>query len=327
MSIHRNRAESGFTLIELLVVMGIMGMLMGLGIGFLQRGSSDMDVALTQVRDQIRAAALTARTKHVPSQVLFDVGDENTPTIVSMRGLMSVGSWHFEEGETWISSIIRPTILGTPEAGRFGLARRPDGKQGPVLGLDFPPHGHFDLSDGFALRIDVRLEQREQMMVLDIGSRLQLWLDQDLVPQVKFVVRSATGTGSGGSKQIKSPDMLPLRRWVTLEVVHDRSRLTLIVDGRQVASTALKGSLMQKDGDRLVVAPAKDPVIGLVDELRLLAYQFSVPASLPLGIEVEAPRVPIEFDRNGDLVAPASFTLILDEDRRTYEVGPGGVVE
>ena len=49
---------AGFTLLEMLVVMALIGVLMGMGVGFLRRSGDDFEVALAAIRDRAAQLAL-----------------------------------------------------------------------------------------------------------------------------------------------------------------------------------------------------------------------------------------------------------------------------
>ena len=57
------------------------------------------------------------------------------------------------------------------------------------------------------------------------------------------------------------------------------------------------------------------------------AYDRGTPQTLPFGVTLDASQWVVAFDRNGDLVAPARFTLALGDEVRELSVGPGGIVE
>jgi prepilin-type N-terminal cleavage/methylation domain-containing protein len=318
--------RAGFTLLELLVVMTLIGVLMGMGIGFLQRRGTDMDVALSVVRDQLRIAALTARTRHLPTEVVSEGAGPERPATMRARVLAPVGQWHMEERERWQGGA-PSDVAGTVEPGRFGMARRPSLEQRePLLAVRPEGRSYFDLAAGFALRIDLRLEQRAAMTVARLGTGLVVRLDPELVPAVKFVGMEGGGR-PGGSIDLRGKEPLRRGQWLTLEVVHDGRRLALSVDGRERDAAAASLPLYQTKDDVFEVSPSDEPVDGLVDEVQLLAYEFSAERDLPVGVDLVASPPLIEFGRLGELVRPARFVLTVGDDQREFRVGPGGVIE
>lgn len=322
------RARSGgFTLLEMLVVMTLIGVLMGMGIGFLRRKGDALDVALAAVRDQVRIAALTARTRHLPSEVVIDEGQGRRP-IVRARVLEPVGHWHMEADPRDDESAGLPSaVAGLVEPGRFGMARRfdPEREVGLLL-VEAGDRPVFDLRDGFALRVDLKLDARESAIVARFGTSLEVRLDDDLVPSAKLVVTEGGGRADG-STTLQGTRALAIGRWQTLQVVHDGRRFALLVDDAEIASEAVRLPILQTDRDVFEVSPADAPVPGLVDEVMVMAYAFAEPIDLPPGVRITADPAVVRFDRQGDLVEPVDVVLAIDEDERRHHVGPGGIVE
>ena len=73
-------SASGFTILELMVVMGVLSVLFGLSFGFLQGAANDLELAEAVLRDQLRIAALTSRSRHLPTEVWVESGDDRRPT-------------------------------------------------------------------------------------------------------------------------------------------------------------------------------------------------------------------------------------------------------
>ena len=82
------RREPCFTLMELLVVMGLLSVLAGLGIGFLQRGDTSLDQVLSMLRAELRGAALTALLWEVAKH-LFTWYLSKVSTIGSVYGSLT----------------------------------------------------------------------------------------------------------------------------------------------------------------------------------------------------------------------------------------------
>jgi prepilin-type N-terminal cleavage/methylation domain-containing protein len=321
-------SASGFTLHELLVVMSLIGMLMGLGVGFLRRTGDDFAVALASVRDALRVAQLTARTRHLPAEVVIDPGQDG-PGSVRARVLEPVGHWHMEEDPRDDESAGLPSVVtGTVEPGRFGMARRPDPAQRAALvSVQSGERPVFDLRDGFALRVDLRLEQREPAVIARLGEGfVELRLDADLVPAAKLVGTEGGGRPAGATT-LTADRPLGLGRWHTLEIVHDRTDFRMLVDGREVARTQAFLPVLQTATDRFEVSPADAPVAGLCDEVMVMAYTLSPVQTLPTGLLIEADPWVIRFEADGELAEPARFEMRIDEDVREYRVAPGGVIE
>ena len=325
----RNRLASepgGFTLLELLVVMSLVGVMMGIGIGFLQRHGTDMDLALSILRDQVRIAELTARTRHLPTEVVVQPASQERAARLRARVLAPVGHWHLEERERWQGGT-EAIVTGQIEPGRFGMARRPDlDSQEALLSLAVGKSARFDLREGFALRVDLLLSERQAMVIARFGGGFEVGLDSELVPTVKMVGTEGGGK-SGPAVELHGTEPVRLHRWLTLEVVYDRRRIALLVDGKTLDSAAMKLPLWQREQDVMQISPGDQPVHGLVDEVQLLAYEFSLSQELPVGIELEVTPPSIEFDRLAALQRPVKIVLSSGEDRRELRVGPGGLIQ
>ncbi len=328
---HRRAADAwtgGFTLLELLVVMALLGILMGIGVGFLQRRGDSLDIAVATVRDQVRVAASTARSRHVPTEVRLDPGDPERPASVVASVPQAVGEWHMEANAALDDDGNLPSVVtGTVEPGRFGDARRADlSRQTSLLDVQTGTRPVADLRDGFELRVDVRLDALEAMSVARLGSSLELKLDEFLVP-IARVVSTEGGERAGPVVNLHGARPLSAYAWHTLALVHDGRRVSLFVDEQEADSAPLQLPILQKEDDRFEVSPGDAPILGLVDEVLLVAYDRGEVQTLPPGVLFQdAPRV-IAFDRNGDLVTSVSFRVTIGDAGRDIRIGPGGIVE
>lgn len=319
---------AGFTLLEMLVVMALIGVLMGMGVGFLRRTGDDFEVALAAIRAEARAAQLTARTRHLPAEVVLDPGQDG-PGSVRARILEPVGHWHMEEDPRDDESAGVPSeVRGTVEPGRFGMARRSEeSSRSALLTVRAGSLPVFDLRDGFAIRIDLKLDAVEEAVVARLGEGfVDLRLDAELRPVAK-IVGTEGGGKSAGSVTLSGTRGLSLHAWHTLELVHDRSELRLLLDGREIGRETARLPVLQTAADVFEVSPADAPVQGLVDEVLVLAYTLSPPQPMPVGLQLAAEPFVVRFDADGDLEGPAGFRMTIEDDTRTYRFGPGGVIE
>ena len=318
--------SGGFTLLELVVVTGLLATLLGLGLGFLRRQDTTRSAGLAAVSGEIRRAAVTARSSGLPTEVLFDAGGATGPARVRSRILVPIGTWSFEPDAVYLMPDLRPELGGIPEpVGRFGVGRRatPD-DEFPLLSL--PAGGpRFLVPDGFALRLDLLVEERAPMTVLRIGNALSVELDSDLHLGVRMVQEESQGQ-SGAVATGASMRPVPFGRWFTLEVLHDGKHLSCRTDDREIVRVEAPYPLYQRDSDRLEVSPLNAPVRGIVDELTWLAYELGDPQELPVELELLS-EVPIRFDRLGNPVGTAAFGWRFDDLIERFEVKYGGVVQ
>lgn len=303
--------QAGFTLLELIVVIGIISLLAGIGIGYLGNVDPEM-VARAVLGGEQRAAQMTARAEGVPTEVVLRPGANGEPATVQARLLEPVCAFHFESDTVVLDERMRPTVRGEEVvAGRFGKARRPAPDDRASL-LEWRLDPLFaDLYEGFVLRVDLYLERRERCTLAEIEDVLELRLDADLRPEARLKLRDRTGATS--TRRAESELSLPLRRWVTLEFGCDTERAWIAVDGREFARIDAAGNPQQgargvtgttagrADGNLLSLSAPQEPVPGIVDELRLLAFGFAPAQTLP--IELQPKRVyRWAYDSHGDLL-------------------------
>lgn len=318
-------AAAGFTLIELLAVMSIVTVLMGLGIGFMLRRGSPMEQATAILRDQVRLASVTAKSRLAPTEVMLQ-RLEGARLQLRVRGLEPIAAWHCEPGEQQMNEQVRGDVSGTFVPGRFGMALRPEAEK-RLSGLRVPTVGRpaWDLRDGFLLRLDLRLDQRAACTVAQLGRAFTLALDGDGTPEVRLAL--ASGKQQGAVRTARSQTPLPLSRWSTLDVVYDGRALELRIDGRQVAAVTASGKPFQRESDVFEVSAGQAPVPGLVDEIQLWAYVLAEPVDMPLGIELEGFDDGVRFAPTGEPEASCEVTLKSGEQSERFHVAPGGVLQ
>jgi prepilin-type N-terminal cleavage/methylation domain-containing protein len=293
-------AAGGFSLLELLVVSGVLAVLLGLAVGFL--GKTDpYAVAEATLRGELRAAQFTARAEGLPTEVLVEPGTDTAPVAtVRSRLLEPVATFHCEPGELVLEEYLRGQYGGQDAPGRFGRGRRSDGgdKQ-PALRWAAPPP-LVDLHDGFALRIELYLERRQSCTVLRCGGWCELALDGACRPRARLQLDGGTALASAVAT-LAGDVALPIARWCTLDFAADGRECWLAIDGREVARGPAGGAPQQGASDVLDVSPGDDPVPGVVDEIRVLAYALGPLQYLPPELQPDRPHR-IAFDARGKAV-------------------------
>jgi prepilin-type N-terminal cleavage/methylation domain-containing protein len=321
------RAADGFTLLELMTVMALIGILAGVGMGFLSRSGNDLEVAWSLLREKVRTAHETARSSGRATEVAYvQIGERHG---LRAKVLDVVGQWHLEPEERPFAGL-RPVLTGHYDpAGRFGACMRPDpGKSEAMFALGTKGVDRFRLDGGFSFRIELYLEAREKCVVASLGRTFTLELDDDLRPYASMTLREpGDKPGRRVETEAEAP-MLPLRRWIGLIVSHDGRELSILVEGDEVGRVAAAGEPYQdRDGARLLVSPESSPVPGKIDEIRVDAYQLDEFAELPAGVAVGGMQGTIRFDRQGFLVAPVRLILEFDGKEEQRLVAPGGVLQ
>jgi prepilin-type N-terminal cleavage/methylation domain-containing protein len=305
-------SSAGFTLLELLAVIGVISVLLGIGGGYLGKTDPAM-IAGSILAGERRAAQMTARAEGVPTEVIVSPGREAEPATVQAHLLQPAIVFHFEPQTPVLDERMRPTLGGDDVvAGRFGHARRsmPGDKNSLVQWA--VAEEVVDARDGFVIRVDLYLERRESCVVIDMAPLLEVRLDQNLRPDVRMSMTLVGGEKV--RKNLQSQQSLPLERWVTLEVGADGSALWLAVDNREFARTAAVGSPEQTPEMMLEVSPPSSPVPGLVDEFRIMVFEYAAPQLLPM--ELQPSRIfRFTYDKRGEPVdAPKITWESLDSD-------------
>jgi len=324
----RRRAgtAAGMTMIELIVVAGILSVLIGVGVGFLRR-SDGLPETRSILAGELRTAALDARTRGLPTEVLVVPADEGGRMEVTARGLDPVVLVTFEPGQRQLSVAFEPVLGGDDVPGRCGRARAPSAtEKSTALRLSFEPQVA-DLRDGFAIRCDVLLRERAAGRLLRLGRGIDVQIDDQGRPAARVQAQGG-GEGGGTAVNLRAPSGLPVGRWCTLELGHDGHRAWLAVDGKELATAQLHERLLQQKGDVLEVGPGDDALPGAVDELQVFAYMLTPAQLLPDGIELPGP-LRIAFDAQGEPIAPPEIRLEVLADHRTevLHVGAGGVLQ
>ncbi len=321
------RGDGGMTLLELMVVAGVLSVLIGLGVGFL-RQSDGMPETRSALAGELRRAALDARTRGLPTEVLVEVAAEDRPAGVVARGLDAVVLVTFEPGQRYAVAGLEPVLGGLAvEHGRCGQARSGGGDDTTAaLRLPLPP-SVADLAAGFALRVDVLLPSRAAGRLLRLGRAIDVELDGEARPRVRLQAVDQDGR-SGAAVNLRPDGALPVGRWCTFEIGHDGYQVWCAVDGRTLATANLKERVVQQKGDVLELLPAEELLPAVVDELQVFAYVFGERQRLPDGVVLET-SVRIAFDADGEPIAPKPIRFEVLVDRRTEQltVGRGGVLQ
>jgi hypothetical protein len=312
----------------MLTVLTILAVIMGFSIGFLKRGQSEFDLMRAALRDQVRLAHTTAKSRGLPTEVTVEPARQNEAAFVQARVLAPVGHWHFEPGERVLDSALQPRFSGKQEpAGRFGQAMRPDpDSQLSLLLVNAGGNAAWDLRSGFALRLDLKLDSRSPCTVAKLGRALTLTLDSAAVPEAKITLADP-GPKPGVVITATARQGLRLAEWTTVEVVHDGKELMLLVDGRREASVRARGGVYQDNRDVFEVSAANAKIPGAVDEVQMLAYQPADRVDFPPDATIGGLQKTIAFDRRGELVEPIELELVLVDRREKVRIGEGGILQ
>lgn len=304
---------AGFSLIELLVVMGVLGVLFGIAVGFLGR-TDPQQVGESILRGELRAAQLTARAEGLPTEVLVVPGRDGDSATVQSRLLQPVVVFHCEPDERVLDEQLRGLYGGEDEPfGRFGHARRPKaGNQAPLVRWPVP-QPLVDIGEGFALRLDLRLDERQGGVVARLGAGLELLLDGDGRPHARL---RFSGGDAGGATLValRSALQLPLQRWITLELGCDGQSAWLAMDGRELDRAAAEGRPQLPPDSVFDVAPGDAAVPAVVDEVRLYSYALAPAQTLPNVLQPDR-SYRLRFDARGEPLGNHAVRLLMPEGR------------
>ena len=299
--------SAGFTLLELVVVIGVSSVLLGVGVGYLGKTDPNM-IAGSILAGERRAAQMTARAEGVPTEVVVMPGLEAEPATIQSHLLLPALSFHFEPGTPFIDERLRPVLSGDEvRAGRFGYARRSvmDDKE-PLVQWSVAPEV-FDARDGFLIRLDLYLEARENCVVIDMAPLLEVRLDQSLRPDARLSLMALGGDKV--RKNLVSAQALPLERWVTLEIGADGTSFWLAANGRDLARMEATGAPFQGDDMVLAISPTESPIPGMIDELRMMVFEYSPAQLLPMELQLTR-TFRFTYDKHGQPVNAPKITWV-----------------
>ena len=131
---------AGFTLLELMATVGVVAVLAGIGLGFMGR-SSGVPEARVAIGAELRLAALSARTRGLPTEVVLSAGQGLENAVVKTRALEPVAIYAFEPGQMPADRELHANYGGVRvDGGRCGAARRTgNDEQGSALAMTLPP--------------------------------------------------------------------------------------------------------------------------------------------------------------------------------------------
>lgn len=305
-------AAAGFTLLELLVVCGVLAVLLGLSVGMLGR-TDPQAVADSVLAGELRSAQLTARAEGLPTEVLVRPGQDGAQATVQTRLLQPVATFHFEPREGVLDEVLRPTYGGddVPQ-GRFGHARRNRaGDKAPVARWAVRPEAG-DLREGVVFRLDLWLDDRAAATVLRCGGMVEAQLDSEGRLRARWKLQGGT-TSATPVAALQAKTVLPLRRWVTVDVACDGRSAWLSVDGHEVDRAIADGRPLHEPEDVLDVSPGDAAVPGMIDEVRVFAYVFGSSQDLPSPLQPDHPYR-IGFDSRGEPSTSTAVKLVMPEE-------------
>lgn len=300
---------------------------MGIGVGAFRKVSLGRAMAVSQVKDALRAARLFAIEQSSTARVEIDP-EANT---IQACGFVSTGNWHFED-ETSRGWPTNAVLLGDTtliEDGAIGRALR----FGPqVTGqADLGRTVSFDSDRGLQVELFVRLNQDSAGTVISKGEAYRLGLTDDRTLACRMRVREGTmpGPAVDGVLSLETEESVPWGRWVRIGLIYDGTVLSLLIDGRERASVKNPEPLFAEPDPTasLMLGAGNAHLMCDVDEVRLSSIVIRQAPPLPDGVTFSASGT-IYFDARGRLdpahhTKPLVVTLLHDEKRRNRDIVVG----
>lgn len=272
------------TLLELVMVMLLLAVLMGVGIGALTELDLGRKQAVGLVESVLRSARNTALASHAPARVRVDLKGGR----LWAESPLTVASYAFEGRRV---TGFGPDGSAEPEdfdpQGFVGACFRPAGRQKVTLEIPLQRDPACDFEQGFVVKLAVQRETGASGRILTLGPpdrpTFALELGGTGALRGRFTTRVGEVPNDRAGEQVvlsSPPDLVPVGRWVELEMRHDRARFELLVDGVVVAFEESESPVWRTEGALVLSDPAL-PFPGRIDSLSIAAQVEGDPGILP----------------------------------------------
>ena len=321
----RRTRRAGVTLLELLTVLVIFSILLGITAAFMQSANKDLGVsaAANHAAGVLRVAHQQSRSTAAPSWVVLDTKQGRLYLLMKE----TVGEWHLEDMVTTGAFGKDGRVSGGTQAqvARVGKGIQLSGSSTISFG-EVPVYAP---DQGLAIEFwFLRRSGRGRGVLCSVGDAVEVSSESD------GHVEARVGTLRVSSGQIH----VPIDAWCYLQLIYSGRELKLILNRREVQSTAGKADWVRPG---VSFAVGGSGFTGIVDEVRLGLVvprdEYQLPGECSIvfkgGVQVpDSGEVVIAFDAEGRLdpsVSPQPFTFTIKSsaDAKDITVGPGGTLQ
>ncbi|PIE22739.1 MAG: hypothetical protein CSA62_11000 [Planctomycetota bacterium] len=327
----RWQRERGFTLLEMLVVVGLIGIMLGLGVGALQRQRKALEQSVVSLRDLVRLARGNARFYQSSVRLVVDPPPRNaaltqTPTgelyeqSFRVLALRPLSEWNFDldaaNGSFGIEASLGAASI--VDAGRFGRGLRPDPEGGqPGVFVRTSHYSEFDLREGFVARLDLWLESHEACTILRLGQSFELGVDTGGYARGQLTFSDGAGQ-AGRTIRLRGLRPLPLRQWFRLAFSYDGHSIVLERDGLEEDEKPGAGPVYYDTQAEFWISAGDTPVPGRIDSVELFAYEALSEFLIPQDVQLVEGPAALHFAKDGRLdpryhSAPVTFRMSMGD--------------
>ena len=298
----------GYTLIELLAVIAIIGILAGVGVGFMRRRGHGLSTAIVQFKDLVRAARQRAKSTRAASRLIIQPAageDAGERVRVIMIGSRLATEWNFD-------SSVQPTRSSSGLLGELvGATVEKGGRHGHALFCDAELRQHglfavvakdsaFDFRKGFSVSFDLWLDKRVRCVPFRLGQSIEIVVDSSGLPKATIAM-VGQGDQIGVVLRLGGRSPLPLKSWVRLGLTVDGQRASLAVDSIEQDARPISNDVYYDRQGLLLLSAGDQPVPGRIDSVRIFGYEILSESYLPDFVQfMDGPKT-LNFGQNGML--------------------------
>lgn len=325
------------TLLELVMVMFLLAVVLGVGLGALTELDLGRKQAVGLVESVLRSARNTALASQAPARVRVDLKGGR----LHAESPLVVASYAFEGRRV---TGFGPDGSAEPEdfdeRGFVGACFAPAGRPKVTLEIPLQRDPACDFALGFVVKLAVLRETDGAGRILTLGApdrpTFALELGRTGALRGRFTTRVGEYPAERAGEQVvlsSPPDLVPVGRWVELEMRHDRARFELLVDGVVVAFEESESAVWLTEGPLVLSDPAL-PFPGRIDSLTISAQVVGDPGVLPDSVTFAPDSAPLvqfvpggALDRRVHADLPRIGLVFEDGERVDVSVGLFGTVE